>query len=909
MLEFYKQKPEAVLRSFEVRQTAGLSTKEAGSRLKKHGKNTLETGKKINPFRLFVGQFNDALVIVLLMVTLVSLGFSLAQEHGGIGQPLLIFALVVAVVFVGFANEYRVEKTEETLKNRAGWIAWVRRDGNAQMVSANLLVPGDVILLQQGARVPADMRLFKAKNLIVDEVKLTGETALASKNAHTLSETSNLSDQKNMLFFGTIITGGTAEGVVVATASNTEMSKVASTFNPAEEVVTPMQKKLDVLGRKLGAVILGVSIFIFVALFFADKGLQDESTIQRFISAFTVAIALAVAVIPEGLAFVARISLAQGARRMATKNVLVSRLGVVEALGSIDVICTDKSGVLTSGKMAVGEIYCSGQNYSVAGSRPEQRGGFSLDGKEIENFDGLIPLLRVGAVNNNARIGGEAGLGSPTELALLVVAQKAGLEQGSLNRGLPRVGEVPFSANRRLMSTVHRSKRGYYIATKGAPGAALDRCDRIYHQGKIIKLTPAFKKEIAKEISAMSKNALRVLGFAYKEMKIQPKQDSAVESKLIFVGLQGLFDPLRPAVKETVHRLRAEAGIRVVMMTDDYALTAQAIAKEVGIISQVITGAELDELPQGEFEDKVKKISVYARVNSRHKLRIVEALRKQGHRVLATGDKASDVSAIKAADVGVAMGLTGTDAVKEVSDIIVNGDVQLLTIVDAIKEGRGIFGNVRKFVNYLLSVNIAEVLVVLGGVVLLGKLVITAALLLFIRVVTSGLPAIALGSDRAQKDVMRLKPHRFQSTALDPKAWLEMFIFGFMMTSAVLLHYWWVETSTGDLVRAVSVVFTAIVFYEIARLIGVRNIHRVKRFSNPWLGIAVVASILLQLTVLYVPPVAEVFGVAPILTVDWIIILAVALVMTGAMRLVNTLLDWHLNEAEPQYSAEHYENA
>jgi len=904
--EFYKQKTDVILKNLKVDASKGLSDLDVKSRQDKYGNNVLEVGEKVNPLKLFLSQFNDALIIVLIVAAAVSLGLGLVEENGSATESLLIFTIVIAIAVIGFLNEYRAEKTVETLMKLVGSTARVRRSGKEAEISTGDLVPGDIVLFEEGAKVPADVRLFKVKNLAVNEASLTGESVPVTKNTHTLSETSSLGDQKNMLFSGTIITVGTAEGVVVATANETEIGKIAELVNEVETELTPMQKKLDALGRKLGAIILGISIFIFIVIFFLDKDLMDESTAQRLILAFTAAVALAVAAIPEGLAFVVRISLALGARRMAAKNALVRKLSAVEALGSTDIICSDKTGTLTRGEMTVREIYFAGQQYSVTGSGYESKGTFKLNGKQVQDVTKLAQLLTIGMINNNAHIKNSAVLGDPTEGALIVSANKAGLDRVKLGKILPRIDEVPFSSNRKMMSTVHKSKRGYYIATKGATDAVLARCDRIYYNGKVVKLTSKLEKEVLDETATMAKEALRVLGFAYKETKNRPSKDSEIESKLIFAGLQGMMDPPRQEVKEVMHRVTAEAGMRILMITGDHVLTAQAVAKEIGIIGDAITGVELDELTQKQFEEQVERISIYARVNPEHKIRIVKALKKHGHQVAMTGDGVNDAPAIKAADIGIAMGITGTDAAKEAADLILLDD-QFLTIVNAIEEGRGIFDNVRKFVNYLLSANIAEVITILGGVVLLGRLVLSAAQLLFINIVTDGLPAVALGSDPSEKGIMRFKPHRFQSSIVDKRMWIEMLIFGFMMSIVILLHYWWIEASTGDLVRAVSVVFTAMVVYEMARLVDIRTDYKIRWFSNPWLSVAIVGSLALQLLVLYVPWVAEIFGVGPIEVIDWTIIIVASLVMVGIMKIANIVLDKYLNESNPQYSSAHYE--
>lgn len=903
---FYRQSVAEVTQTLSATVEGGLSSSEVAKRQKQYGPNQLESGKKINPLKLFLSQFNDVLVIILIIAAGVSYALSFFEDEGGVTESLLIVGIVIAIAIIGFLNEYKAERTVEALRKLVGHKAKVRRSGAVTEVDAVELVPGDVVLLEEGMKVPADIRLTQVKSLRANEASLTGESVPVEKNTFPISSTAALGDQKNMVFSGTIIAVGTAEGLVVGIGQATEIGKIAGMVSDVEEELTPMQKKLDELGRKLGAIILGISIFVFVVIFFLDKDLIEVSMLQRLILSFTAAVALAVAAIPEGLAFVVRISLALGARRMAGKNALVRKLSAVEALGSTDVICSDKTGTLTKGEMTVRQIWQGGNLYEVSGGGYETSGEFSIGGKIAES-KALLPILRAGVLCNNAHLKEGGVLGDPTEGSLIVSAAKAGHDHAKLNEQFPRVDEIPFSSDRKMMSTVHRFARGYLVASKGGADVLLRHCDRVLYKGKIVKLTSKIEKEILKTNTDMAKQALRVLGFAYKETKDQPSVKTA-ESKLIFLGLQGMMDPPRAEVKEVMHRVHAEAGMRVIMITGDYIDTAVAVAKEIGIEGEAISGTELDELTQSEFEQRVERIAVYARVNPEHKIRIVQALKKHGHQVAMTGDGVNDAPAIKAADIGIAMGISGTDASKEASDMILLDD-QFLTIIGAIEEGRGIFDNVRKFVNYLLSANIAEVITVLGGVVFFGKLVLTAAQLLFINIVTDGLPAVALGSDPAEKGIMRFKPHRFQGSIINTRIWYEMFIFGMLMSIALLTHYWWLGGHQHETSRAVAVVFTGMVVYEMVRLVGIRSDYRISWFSNPWLTVAIIASLGIQVAVLHIPWLADLFGVAPIHAIDWVIIGLVSVSLVIIMKIVDRVLDRIFAEAKPQYSADHYERA
>jgi len=902
----YKSTTKQVLHQLAVDPSRGLAPAEARYRHQKYGPNALKSAKKISPFRLFLSQFNDVLIIVLIIAASISLGLSFYEKQGDYTEPLLIFAIVIAIAIIGFFNEFKAEKTVEALKKLVGQSARVRRGGREVEVEAASLVPGDIVLLSEGQKVPADLKLVVENSLHINESSLTGESVSVSKNIAVVSGDKALGDQRNMAFSGTFVTSGKGEGVVVAIGHDSELGKIASLVNEIESEETPMQKKLDELGKRIGIIILAISAIVFISIFFFDNDALSLELSQRLILAFTSAVALAVAAIPEGLAFVVRISLALGARRMAGKNALVRRLSAVEALGSTDVICSDKTGTLTKGEMTVRMIYMSEAFYEVSGAGYETKGVFSNDGQQLEDLKRLQPILRLGVLNNNAHLETNKISGDPTEAALLVSAAKGGLGEQETVRHFPRLSELPFSSERKMMSTVHQAGAKYLITAKGAPDVLLDKCDRILINDRKLKLTAARKQAVLRANLKLTKQALRVLGFAYRETAKQPKSDKAVEEKLVFVGLQGMIDPPRDEVKQVMHRVTAEAGMRVLMITGDHIETAKAIATEIGIEGQAITGQELDKLSQVEFERKVEKIAVYARVNPEHKIRIVKALKAHGHQVAMTGDGVNDAPAIKAADIGVAMGITGTDASKEAADLILLDD-QFITIIDAIEEGRGIFDNVRKFVNYLLSANIGEVLAVLSGVLWLNKLVLSAAQLLFINIATDGLPAVALGSDPAEKGIMRFKPHRFQSSIITKRIWYEMVAFGVLMTAAILLHYWWIIDYTDDGVRAVSVAFTAMVVYEMVRLINIRTEYKIRWFSNLWLSVAMAGSVVLQLMILYIPAIAKIFGVEPILLADWLVIGLMSVGLHVSMRLIDRLLDNHFKETRPQFNAAHYE--
>jgi Ca2+-transporting ATPase len=884
---WYKASVDAVLEKLKVKRDEGLSDDEAQKRLEQYGPNQLQAAKKLNPFKLFLSQFQDVLVIVLLISAAVSLALGLFDEKGeGVQEALLIFFIVIAIALVGFFNEFKAEKTVEALKKLVGFKAHVRREGKTIEVDAVNLVPGDIILLESGQKLPADIRLLDSNELQVNEASLTGESQTVTKTTDAIDKEVTLGDQRNMLFGGTYIASGSGLGVVVATAAATEIGKIAELVKSVEEEATPMQQKLDDLGKKLGYFIAAICAVVFVIIFLLVPEARATGMVHRLIFAFTAAVALAVAAIPEGLAFVVRISLALGARRMAKRNALVRKLSAVEALGSTDVICSDKTGTLTKGEMTVRNIYLIGEMGEVSGSGYEPEGQITFKGKAPEV---LTRLLEIGVLCNNAVLQKDRVLGDPTEGCLFVSAAKGSVDAEAVVREHPRVHEVPFSSERKLMSTVHRGREGYLVASKGAVEISLKLCNKyLTPDGKVHPLTKEVRARILTANHELAKQALRVLAFAYKTTPHEPKGKD-IEDDLIFVGLQAMMDPPRLEVKQVISRVQNESGVRVIMITGDYIETAKAIAHEIGIGGEAISGVELDNMSEAEFDDHVAKINVYARVNPEHKIRIVRALKKHGHQVAMTGDGVNDAPAIKAADIGIAMGITGTDVTKEAADLILLDD-QFLTIINAIEEGRGIFDNVRKFVNFLISCNIAEVVTVLLGIVIFNDLVLTAAQLLFINIVTDGLPAVALGSDPAQADSLKSKPKRFQEAILSKRVWAEIVIFGTLM-SVLLIGQFWYDHTHESRIAAVSAVFTAMVVYELIRLIDIRTDYRIKWFSNPWLSVAIASSFALQVAVLYVPFMARYFEVQGLQGHDWVIMLAGSAALFVTMKLLNPVLD------------------
>lgn len=877
---WYKQKIEAVFKSLDSSQQ-GISGIEAKHRQAKYGLNELVAHKGKSALEIFIGQFKDVLIIVLIIAATVSLALSLVEE-GKVGtESLLIYAIVIAIALVGFFNEYRAEKTVASLKKMLAYKAKIRRDGHVIEVDAKELVPGDILLLEEGQKIPADARVIKSDSLQVNESSLTGESQPVGKESEAIKVTAALGDQKNMVFSSTFVTSGTGEAIIVGTGNSTEIGKIAELVEGVEEEQTPMQRKLDDLGRRLGIIVLALCVVVFVIVLIFDKDLTG-TTVSRLIFAFTAAVALAVAAIPEGLAFVVRISLALGARRMAKKNALVRKLSAVEALGSTDVICSDKTGTLTKGEMTVRKLWVDGEILELKDeSLSSKEGLFNAGGKKLAVSEATELLMSVGAICNNAHLKDKKMIGDPTEAALLISAEKLGLEYHDLQKEYERVKEFAFSSDRKMMSTVHADEKAHLVAVKGAPDVVLAHATHILVKGKTLPLTEERKKEILKINSTFAGQALRVLGFAMKEMKAVPKSAKTAEEKLVFLGLQAMIDPPRREVAEVIQRVQHDAGMRVIMITGDHIDTAKAIAEELGIEGQAISGVELDKLSQDEFEEKVELIRIYARVNPEHKIRIVQALKKHGHQVAMTGDGVNDAPAIKAADIGIAMGITGTDVTKEAADLILLDD-QFLTIISAVEQGRGIFDNVRKFVKFLLGANIAEVMTILLGIIIAKKLLLTPSQLLFINIVTDGLPAIALGSDPAARNIMKNLPAKFQSAIINKRTWAEIVIFAILMTAALLLLY-----NNASPLYAGTMVFTGMVVFELARLIDIRTDYSIPWFSNIFLTVSLVLSLLIQVAVVHVPSLAKLFEIQPLMLNQWLAILGIAFALIIIMKILN----------------------
>lgn len=891
----YNQSAEQVLSQLHT-SIEGLSEKEVEKRRETYGPNTLTAKKKISPIALYLGQFKNTLTLILIGAAILILFIYQfgEKEQSDLIEAGLILSIVLMITFLGFMQEYKAEKAIESLKKLLAFKAKVRRDNDEKEIDVINLVPGDIVVLEEGLKLPADMRLIEVTSLMVNEASLTGESVPVSKQIETISGSKQLADQKNMVFSGTAIASGRGIAVVVRTGDHTEIGKIAKSVAETEDEETPIQKRLDAIGKTIGYIILGICAFVFIFIVFFAKDFVEMPLLQRIIQSFIAAVALAVAAIPEGLPAVVTISLALGTQRMLKKNALVRKLNSVETLGSTDTICSDKTGTLTKGVMTVTKIYYADHLYEVSGTGYETKGTFSDNGKAIKEMP-FTPLLEAGVYCNNAKLQDQKVLGDPTEGALIVSAAKAAITKATNKRIL----EIPFTSERKMMSVVIKDGSDYIVYAKGAPEVILEHCYRLIQKDTERPIVVKDKKEILNINHALSTEALRNLGFAYKRLTAKEyerlksstgsteKFYKELEKGLTFLGIQGMIDPPRVEVKPLITECQ-KSGIHVYMITGDHPDTAKAIAGQIGIEGDALTGADLDKMDDKTLAKTVEKIRIYARVNPDTKLRIVAALQANNHIVAMTGDGVNDAPALKKADIGIAMGITGTDVAKEASDMVLLDD-KFSTIVNAIEEGRGIFHNIRKFVVYLLSCNLAEVVIVFVGVIFFQDLILTATMLLWINVVTDGIPAVALGLDPAEKGIMRYKPSAFQTQIIGKKLWIIMCVFAVFMSVFVLGMY--VVNIKEGVDEARAAAFVGLVIFELMTIYLIRSTYRIKVFTNHFLTLSIIVTLGLQLILLYTPAIASLFGIAIVDWHDWLLILLSSIWLFFAYQLITTAVN------------------
>jgi len=846
---------------------SGLREEEARSRLGQFGYNELEREKKPSSVAVFLRQFKNVLVIILLAAALIS--FTLGETV----DAAVILGIVFAVSLLGFFQEYRAERALEALKRMAALTATVIRGGVESEIPARELVPGDIVVLSVGDKGPADLRLIEAVNLRVDESALTGESVPSEKGIDPVPKDAPLAERVCVVYAGTVVSYGRGKGVVFSTSQQTEFGKIASMMRAAPKVKTPLELRIERVGRLLGTIMVLVAVLVLLL------GLARGSPLLEM---FLWAVSLAVAAVPEALPAVVTGGLAIGVRRMAKRNAIVRRLPAVETLGSTTVICSDKTGTMTKGQMTVRRIHLGEDFYEVTGAGYEPRGEILRDGTPSVNDD-IALIAKVAVLCNDASFNATSALkivGDPTEVALLVVAAKAGEREEKLRSAYPRVFEVPFTSERKRMTTVHNTPDGQLLyCMKGALEAVLPSCEAAYFQGRHVRIDEGTVRRIRSVGEQMAKDALRVLAFAYKTPpeELQALEESGSERGLVFLGLMGLMDPPREEVKDAVQKCY-DAGIKVIMITGDHKGTAQAVAEELGLLSsggRILTGTELDSLGPQEFDQVVEDVVVYARVSPEHKLRIVRALKGKGHIVAMTGDGVNDAPALKNADIGVAMGVTGTDVTKEAADIVLADD-NFASIVAAVEEGRAIFDNIRKYLTFLLSANTGELLLMLSAGLLGYPLPLVPVQILFVNLATDGLPALALGIDPPMQDLMHRPPRDPKlSIFADLKGWIAGIA---VLLSLAMMGLFAYSLMSGSLAEARSLVFASIILFELTFVFSCRSqsqtILRLGLTSNKYLVAAVLSQLMLLLLILYTPSIASLFDVSPIAFGNWSTVIA-----------------------------------
>jgi len=826
--ELYAQPADDILETLGSSRE-GLSSSEASARLASYGPNVLTEGKRITPFHIFVQQFTSFLTIILIFAAIISIGV------GELSDAVLIIVILLGNALLGFFQEYKAEQALESLKEYLSLSTPVIRDGRRQHVDAKQIVPGDIVVLEAGDTVPADARILEASNVSVDESMLTGESLPAEKHARQLPKGQLLADQRNMAFMGTNVVRGTLKGIVVETGMGTAIGSIATLIDTREQ--TYFQKKLDALAKMLGKAVMLIALVVFALGVYSNEPIIDMVLIS---------LSLAVAAIPEGLPAVVTITLSIGVRGMARLNAIVKRLPAAETLGSCTVICSDKTGTITKNKMTVRSLYIPEREVSIDEASPD--------------MVGMRILLETGLYCNTASL--EEKTGDPTEIALLDAAKRVGVT-GTCER----VSLTPFDSDRKRMSVTCRHEDGLRLYCKGAPEEVLAACDRVLVEGTVLSLTDEDRARIINKNDDYASRALRVLACAYRPT--EPGDD--MEEHLIFVGLQAMIDPPKEGVKEALHTCR-RAGIRVIMITGDHALTAQAIAEEVGIYEDddlVITGHQLEAMNEETLSTRIDRVSVFARVNPEHKLRIVEMLRRHGHVIAMTGDGVNDAPALKSADIGIAMN-SGTDVSKDAADMILLDD-NFTTIVNSVKEGRHIFDNIRKFVRYLLSTNFGEVFTIFLASIVGFPLPLLAVQILWINLLTDGLPALALAFEPREKGVMERPPNKPHENIVDRIMSINIAYTGLIMALVTLALYDYVPQY-----KAMTYAFTTLVLFQLFNVFNCRSTVTsvFTRVQNKLLIGAVAMSFVLQLAVIYIKQLNEVFSTVPLSLGDWALMAA-----------------------------------
>lgn len=887
-MNWYEMRAHEVEERTNTNVKVGLSEQEAEGRLKKLGPNELQEAKRPSALVVFLSQFKDFMVLVLFGATIIS------AFLGEYIDAIAIVAIVIINGILGFFQERKAEKSLEALKELAAPQVTVLRNGKWIKAPSKALVLGDVIKFSSGDRIGADIRLIEASSLYIEESALTGESVPVQKKVEALQgENVAIGDQRNMAFMGTMITRGSGIGVVVGTGMNTAMGQIANMLQNAEQMETPLQRRLEQLGKILIVVALILTTLVVLA------GVYQGNEVYHM---FLAGVSLAVAAIPEGLPAIVTVALSLGVQRMIKKRAIVRKLPAVETLGCASVICSDKTGTMTQNKMMVTHMWSGGETWYVTGQGYEPTGSFMKDEQKINptSTRSLYQLLTFGCLCNNASIVKKEKTyvldGDPTEGALVAAAMKAGVSREALKEKFEIIHEFPFDSTRKMMSVIVRDRDGKkFVVTKGAPDVLLQMSQTILWGNKQQPLSELYRKEVQAAIHSLGSQALRTIAVAFKPLKVTDsiEHEREVEKDFMLVGIQGMIDPPRPEVKQAVKECK-EAGIKTVMITGDHKVTAMAIAEQLGILppnGRVIEGVELANMSVDELENIVEDTYVFARVSPEHKLKIVKALQNKDHIVAMTGDGVNDAPAIKTADIGIAMGITGTDVAKEASSLVLLDD-NFATIKSAIKEGRNIYENIRKFIRYLLASNVGEILVMLFAMMLALPLPMVPIQILWVNLVTDGLPAMALGLDKAEGDVMRRNPrHPKEGVFARGLAWKIVsrgFLIGIVTLLAFIIAF---NQHPNELKYAQTVAFATLVLAQLIHVFDCRSEHSIfhrNPFGNVYLVGAVIISVLLMLVVIYYPPLQPIFSTMPVQARDWLLIVGLSSIPT--FLLVGSLL-------------------
>lgn len=854
---WYKKSKNEILQELDVDEKNGLSSTEALRRLEKYGKNKLETKKKKTLFKQFLSQLKDVMIYILIIAAIIS------AFLGEISDALIILLVIIINAVIGVIQESKAEKALDALKELSTPKALVKRDGSLKEILSEDIVPGDIVIIDAGRYIPGDLRLIDTANLKIEESAFTGESVPSEKDASFLPDKEvPIGDQNNMAFMSTLATYGRGVGVVVGTGMNTEIGKIAKMIEQEENDETPLQKKLSELGKILGFLAVGICILIFIISFFQGRDLLEM---------FLTSISLAVAAIPEGLPAIVAIVLALGVQRMVKKNAIIRKLPAVETLGSVSIICSDKTGTLTQNKMTVTTIYANDSYIKES--------EFNLNDNESKLLVDCMVLC------NDATYSEKSQTGDPTEIALLESPFKLNILKEKLEKEFKRIDEIPFDSDRKLMTTVNLvDDKKARVFTKGALDSILSICNKISINGKLLDFTKEYKAKVLENSNIMSDKALRVLAFAYKDISKENIVLDSLEKDLVFIGMVGMIDPPRLEVKDSI-KLCKSAGITPVMITGDHKNTAFAIANELGIaedISQAITGHEIDKFKEEEFNEKIINYRVFARVSPEHKVKIVKAFKSHGNIVSMTGDGVNDAPSLKAADIGVAMGITGTDVSKGASDMILTDD-NFSTIVSAVEEGRKIYLNIKKSIVFLLSCNLGEILTLFTAILLNWNSPLQPIHILWVNLITDSFPALALGVDKTKEDVMNNPPRNPKESIFVKSDKIQLIINGVLIGGITLFAFKLGERLYADsLIHAQTMAFVVLsvsqLFLSLSLRSNTKSAFSLGIFSNKYLVYSILLGIFLQVIIISISFIANIFKVTPLLLYDWIVVILVSLI-------------------------------